>query len=119
MRKRPSLEPNRRRWQACTTMRRTPRSLTFSRGNRAMELLREPETWVAIAFVIFVCFLGYLGVHNMVSKALDDRAGRIGAELDEARKLKDEAAQLLAEYQKKQHEAETEAEEIIAGDRKS
>src|SRR6476620_10331080 len=80
-----------------------------------MELLREPETWVAIAFVIFVCFLGYLGVHNMVSKALDDRAGRIRAELDEARKLKDEAAQLLAEYQKKQHAAETEAEEIIAG----
>src|SRR5215469_5921974 len=79
-----------------------------------MELLREPETWVAIAFAIFVCFLGYLGVHNMVSKALDDRAGRIRAELDEARKLKDEAAQLLAEYQKKQHEAETEAEEIIA-----
>ena len=80
-----------------------------------MELLREPETWVAIAFVIFVCFLGYLGVHNMVSKALDDRAGRIRAELDEARKLKDEAAQLLAEYQRKQHAAESEAEEIIAG----
>jgi F-type H+-transporting ATPase subunit b len=80
-----------------------------------MELLREPETWVAIAFVIFVCFLGYLGVHNMVSKALDDRAGRIRAELDEARKLKDEAAELLAEYQRKQHAAESEAEEIIAG----
>ena len=71
-----------------------------------MELLREPETWVAVAFVIFVCVLGYLGVHNMVSKALDDRAGRIRAELDEARKLKDEAAQLLAEYQKKQHAAD-------------
>src|SRR4249919_568408 len=80
-----------------------------------MELLREPETWVAIAFVIFVRFLGYLGVHNMVSKALDDRAGRIRAELDEARKLKDEAAELLAEYQRKQHAAESEAEEIIAG----
>src|SRR5262249_61509701 len=80
-----------------------------------MELLRDPETWVAIAFVLFVCFLGYLGVHNMVSKALDDRAGRISAELDEARKLKDEAAQLLAEYQRKQHAAESEAKEILAG----
>ena len=80
-----------------------------------MELLREPETWVAVAFVIFICGLGYLGVHKMVSKALDDRAGRIRAELDEARKLKDEAAQLLAEYQKKQQAAESEAEDIIAG----
>src|SRR6476619_8451882 len=80
-----------------------------------MELLREPETWVAIAFVIFVCFLGYLGVHNMVSKALDDRAGRIKAELDEARKLKDEAAELLAEYQRKRMAAEGEAQDIISG----
>ncbi len=38
-----------------------------------------------------------------------------GAELDEARKLKDEAAQLLAEYQTKWHAAEGEAEDIIAG----
>src|SRR5262249_51289493 len=48
-------------------------------------------------------------------EALGDPSRRIRAELDEARKLKDEAAQLLAEYQKKQHAAETEAEEIIAG----
>lgn len=80
-----------------------------------MELLREPETWVAVAFIIFVCGLGYLGVDKMASKALDDRAGRIRAELDEARKLKDEAAQLLAEYQTKWHAAEGEAEDIIAG----
>ena len=39
-----------------------------------MEFLREPETWVAVAFIIFVCGLGYLGVHKMASKALDDRA---------------------------------------------
>ena len=50
-----------------------------------MELLREPETWVAVAFVIFLGVLGYLGVHKMVSEALDDRAGRIRSELDEAR----------------------------------
>jgi F-type H+-transporting ATPase subunit b len=75
----------------------------------------EPETWVAIAFVVFVAGLGYVGVFRMLGKSLDDRAGRIKAELDEARKLKDEAAALLAGYQRKRGEAESEAQEIVAG----
>src|SRR5262249_34193106 len=80
-----------------------------------MEFLQDPETWVAIAFVIFLGALGYLGVHKMLLKSLEDRSGRIQAELDEARKLKDEAAQLLAEYQRKGQAAESEAQDIIAG----
>jgi F-type H+-transporting ATPase subunit b len=79
-----------------------------------MELLQDPETWVAIAFVIFVGGLGYLGVHKMLMNSLDARSGRIQVELDEARKLKDEAAQLLAEYQRKGQAAESEAQDIIA-----
>jgi F-type H+-transporting ATPase subunit b len=75
----------------------------------------EAETWVAIAFVVFLGVLGYVGVHRMLAKALDERAARIEAELDEAKKLKDDAAQLLAEYRRKRHEAESEAQEIIAG----
>ena len=59
--------------------------------------------------------LGYLGVHRMLAKSLDDRAARIKAELDEARRLRDEAAQLLAEYQRKRQAAEGEAQDIIAG----
>lgn len=80
-------------------------------------MLLEPETWVALAFVVFMAGLGYIGVHRMIGKSLDDRAGRIKAELDEARKLKDEAAQLLADYQRKRQEAESEAQEIVAGAR--
>jgi F-type H+-transporting ATPase subunit b len=80
-----------------------------------VELLGDAEFWVAVAFVIFIAGLGYLGVHKMVAKSLDERADRIKAELDEARKLKDEAAQLLAQYQRKRQEAEGEAQEIIAG----
>ena len=78
-------------------------------------MLMEPETWVALAFVVFVIGLGYIGVHRIVAKSLDERGARIKAELDEARKLKDEAAQLLADYQRKRQEAEGEAQEIIAG----
>jgi F-type H+-transporting ATPase subunit b len=78
-------------------------------------VLLEAETWVALAFIVFVSGLGFIGVHRMLLKSLDDRAARIKGELDEARKLKDEAAQLLAEYQGKRQAAESEAQDIIAG----
>lgn len=78
-------------------------------------MLNDAEFWVALAFVVFLGLLGYLGVHRIVAKSLDDRAARIKAELDEARKIKDEAVQLLAEYQRKRHAAEGEAQDIIAG----
>src|SRR5450631_2186651 len=79
------------------------------------EILFETETWVALAFILFVAGLGYIGVHRMLAKSLDERSTRIKAELDEARKLKDEAAQLLADYQRKRQQAESEAQEIISG----
>ena len=79
------------------------------------EIFFDAEAWVALAFLMFLGGLGYLGVHRMIGKSLDDRSARIKAELDEARKLKEEAAKLLADYQRKRHEAEGEAQEIIAG----
>jgi len=66
----------------------------------------EAETWVAIAFVIFLAVLGYLKVHKMLIKGIDDRRDRIKAELDEARRLKEEAQALLAGYQRKQQESQ-------------
>ncbi len=77
--------------------------------------LKEPETWVAIGFVIFVGVLVYFRIHKTLGKALDDRADRIKAELDEARRLKEEAVALVATYRKKKQDAEKEAEEILAG----
>jgi F-type H+-transporting ATPase subunit b len=79
-----------------------------------MTVLHEPEFWVAVAFVIFLGVLGYVGVHRKVTEALDARAARIKAELDEARRLRDEAEKLLAAYQRKQGEAEQEAAAIVA-----
>jgi F-type H+-transporting ATPase subunit b len=75
----------------------------------------EAEFWVAAAFVIFLGVLAYFRVHKMMIDGLDQRTARIKAELDEARRLKEEAAALLAQYKRKQHEAEREAEAIIAG----
>jgi F-type H+-transporting ATPase subunit b len=77
-------------------------------------MLNEPEFWVAIAFVVFVGVLIYVGAHRKIIEALDQRSARIKSELDEARRLRDEAQSLLAEYQRKQGEAEREAEAIVA-----
>src|SRR6202158_4349737 len=77
-------------------------------------MFAEPEFWVAVAFVILMGVFAYFGVHRTVLKTLDHRSERIKAELDDARRLKDEAAKLLAEYQGRRASAEREAEEIIA-----
>ncbi len=75
----------------------------------------EAEAWVAIAFVIFLGILVYLGAHRRIADSLDERQTRIKAELDEARRLREEAQALLAEFERKGREAETEAAAIIAG----
>jgi F-type H+-transporting ATPase subunit b len=75
----------------------------------------DAEFWVAVAFVVFLGGLVYLGVHEMMVKYIDQRRDRIKAELDEALRLKEEAQALLAQYQRKQREAEQEAAAIIAG----
>ena len=74
----------------------------------------EPETWVAIAFIILMIVFAYLGVHRTLLTALDHRADRIKAELDDARRLKEEASKLLGEYKARRASAEREAEEIIS-----
>src|SRR3954467_9574615 len=77
----------------------------------------QPETWVAIAFVILMGVFAWLGIHRTVLTALDHRAQRIKSELDDARRLKDEAAKLLADYQARRASAEREAQEIITNAR--
>jgi F-type H+-transporting ATPase subunit b len=74
----------------------------------------EAEFWVAVSFIIFVGVLGYFGVHRMLVESIDARRARIKAELDEARRLKEEAQALLAQYSNKREEAEREAQAIIA-----
>lgn len=78
-------------------------------------MMMETENWVALAFLCFVGLLAYLGAHRKIFEALDSRQGRIKSELDEARRLHDEAQALLAEFERKGREAESEAAAIIAG----
>ena len=78
-----------------------------------MEWIHNPEYWVLLAFLIFVGFAWKANAHGLIGKALDDRADAIRSELDEARRLREEAQALLADYQRKQRDAEGEAKAII------
>jgi F-type H+-transporting ATPase subunit b len=79
-----------------------------------MEFIYEPEFWVAVSFFIFVGALAYFDVHKKIASLLDARALLISKELEEARRLRDEAEKVLADYRRKRREALTEAENIIA-----
>jgi len=67
-----------------------------------------------VGLVIFLGLVIYLKVPGMVAKNLDERGEKVRDELEEARKLREEAQALLAEYQRKRKDAEAEAEGIVA-----
>jgi F-type H+-transporting ATPase subunit b len=70
--------------------------------------------WVFMGFLVFIGILVYFGVPAKIVAALDARSAKIKSELDDARMLREEAQALLAEYQRRRGEAESEAEAIIA-----
>lgn len=69
--------------------------------------------WATIALVIFLGILFYMKVPGMITRSLDDRSDRIRSDLEEARRLREEAQELLAVYQRKRREAEEEAAGIV------
>ncbi len=66
-----------------------------------------------IGFVVFLAVLIYYRVPGIVTKLLDERAESIKSEIDEARKLREEAQSILASFERKHKEVATQAEEII------
>jgi F-type H+-transporting ATPase subunit b len=80
-------------------------------------MLHEAEFWVGVAFVIFMAIAWKMGAFKSLLSGLDSRAKRIRAELDEARRLREEAAAVLADYQRRRSEAEREAEDLVASAR--
>lgn len=79
----------------------------------AGEFYENPVFWVGVAFFAFIALLLWQKIPKMVGGLLDKRADGIRDQLDEARRLREEAQALLAEYQRKQRDAEKEAAQII------
>ena len=78
-----------------------------------MEMFSDPEFWVALVFVAVVA-LAYKPVMRTVTETLDGRAAKIRAQIADARKLREDAQALLADYQRKQRDAMADAEKIIS-----
>ncbi len=77
-------------------------------------VLANPELWVAIGFVAIIAIFIWQGVPRMIATMLDARAAAIRAELDEARRLREEASLLLESYRAKVASTEKEAAAIVA-----
>jgi len=76
-------------------------------------VLEDAAFWALIALILFFALVLYLKVPAMLGGILDSRVDAIRKELDDARKLREEAQAVLAEYQRKAREAEGEAVEIV------
>jgi F-type H+-transporting ATPase subunit b len=76
-------------------------------------MIGKPEFWVAISFVIFMALL-WKKIVAAFTGMLDARTEKIRQELDEAQRLREEAQALLSSYQRRQRDAQKEAEEIVA-----
>lgn len=74
----------------------------------------DATAWSLVGLILFIALIVYFKVPGMITKSLDERGDKIRDELEEARKLREEAQALLAEYQRKRKDAEAEAEEIVA-----
>ena len=79
-----------------------------------MEFFHHAESWVLVSFILFVALLIYLEVPKILLRLLDEHSFRVSMQLTEARKLRDEAATMLADYKKKQADAELQAADILA-----
>lgn len=80
-------------------------------------LLSDATFFVAIGLAVFIGILVWKKIPDMIGKMLDERSAAIARELDDARKLREDAAALLSSYQRKQRDAEREADDILAGAR--
>ena len=73
----------------------------------------DSSFWVAFCVLAFIALVMWKGGGKAIASSLDGRADKIKAELDEARRLREEAQALLASYKRKQKEAEEQAEAIV------
>ena len=69
--------------------------------------------WALVGLIIFFVIVVLVGAPKQIIALLDTRTTRIREEIDEARKAREEAQSLLAEYQRKRHDAEAEADSIV------
>lgn len=91
----------------------SPALAATAEGAHDLPFYADPTFWVAIALLLVIVAFAR-PVLRAITAGLDTRAAQIRTKLEEARKLREDAQALLAEYQRKQRDALGEAEDIIA-----
>jgi len=86
---------------------------THGAAETSGNLLQDTSFWVLISFLIVIGVFAKVGLHKTIASGLDKRSQTIADEINEARKMREEAQELLASYQRRQREAEEEAAAII------
>jgi len=81
------------------------------------DLIQDSNFWVLISFLIFLGIAWHYGRAAALGK-LDDKINNIRKELEEAERIRVDAQELLAEYQRKHKDAMSEADQIIADAKK-
>jgi len=76
-------------------------------------LLASSTFWVLVAFVIFA-YLAGRPAWKAIAKGLDERAEKIRQDIEQAQKLRADAQAALAQYQRKQRDAQKEADALLA-----
>lgn len=80
--------------------------------------LANTDFIVTISFIVFVLVLVYFKVPKLLGGLLDKRAEGIRSDLDEAKRLREEAQEIYASYERRQREVATQAEQIVANARR-
>jgi F-type H+-transporting ATPase subunit b len=89
-----------------------------SGGFNIAEFFSDPHTWAGVGLLIFLVIMVIMKVPGALTKSLDDRATKIGAELASAEALRKEAEAKLADAGRRQAQAEADARDIVEAARR-
>jgi F-type H+-transporting ATPase subunit b len=78
-----------------------------------MNIEFDATFWALVAFLIFFAVALYFKAPALLAGMLDERSQAIAKELQEARRLREEAERMLADYTAKQKAAEADAKQLI------
>tara|TARA_B100001093_G_C26330185_1_gene801483 strand:+ start:152 stop:649 length:498 start_codon:yes stop_codon:yes gene_type:complete len=76
-------------------------------------MMFDATFWVAISFFIFLGLLSYFKIPQKINQSLNGSIDQIKNEIEDAEKLKDEAKNILSDYEKKLSNSKKEIQSMI------
>ena len=80
-------------------------------------MIIDATFWVAVSFLIFVGLIIYLKVPQKLDNSLNENIKKIKDDLENAEKLKDEAKNILSEYESRVSKSKEEIKNLINNSR--